>query len=153
MPVDVEHVTDIVAAYLENNQVPVAEVAALIASVGAALTRLDQPQEEPKPELTPAVNPKKSVFPDYIISLEDGKRYKSLKRHLSSRHGLTPQEYRQKWNLPADYPMVAPNYAAARSALAKSLGLGRKRQEAAAPAAAKPAKKPAKRRTKQKEAA
>ncbi|HEV7255934.1 MAG TPA: MucR family transcriptional regulator [Mesorhizobium sp.] len=153
MPVDVEHVTDIVAAYLENNQVPVGEVAALIASVGAALARLDQPQEEPKPELTPAVNPKRSVFPDYIISLEDGKRYKSMKRHLSSRYGMTPQEYRQKWNLPADYPMVAPSYAAARSELAKSLGLGRKRQAEAAAAPAKPAAKPAKRRTKRKEAA
>jgi predicted transcriptional regulator len=153
MSVDVERVTDIVAAYLQNNQVPVADVVTLIASVGAALSRLDQPQEEPKPQPTPAVNPKKSVFPDYIISLEDGKRYKSLKRHLSSRHGMTPQQYREKWGLPRDYPMVAPNYAAARSALAKSLGLGRKRQADTQPASAQPARKAVKRRTKQKEAA
>ena len=76
--------------------------------------------------LTPAVNPKKSVHPDYIISLEDGKRFKSLKRHLATHYGLTPDEYRRKWGLPADYPMVAPNYAAARSELAKKIGLGRK---------------------------
>ena len=74
--------------------------------------------------MTPAVNPKKSVFPDYIISLEDGKRFKSMKRPLMARYGLTPEEYRTKWNLPADYPMVAPNYAATRSELAKKLGLG-----------------------------
>ena len=151
MPVDIESVTDIVAAYVQNNQVPVTELVTLIASVGAALNRLNEPPEEAKPALTPAVSPKKSIFPDYIISLEDGKQYKSLKRHLMSRHGLTPQEYRAKWGLPSDYPMVAPNYAAARSQLAKSLGLGKKRNVEAAPAPAKA--KPAKRRTKQKEAA
>ncbi|TGV77156.1 transcriptional regulator, partial [Mesorhizobium sp. M2D.F.Ca.ET.145.01.1.1] len=78
------------------------------------------------PSLKPAVNPKKSIYPDYIISLEDGQKYKSLKRHLAVRHGMTPDEYRTKWGLAKDYPMVAPNYSAARSALAKSLGLGRK---------------------------
>ena len=76
--------------------------------------------------LTPAVNPKRSVFPDHIVCLEDGKKFKSLKRHLATDHGLTPDEYRAKWGLPADYPMVAPSYSATRSALAKSSGLGRK---------------------------
>ena len=87
--------------------------------------------EDVKPETQkPAVPIKKSVMPDYIVSLEDGKKFKSLKRHLATHYGLTPEEYRTKWGLPADYPMVAPNYAAARSALAKTMGLGRKRQEA-----------------------
>ena len=84
---------------------------------------------EPEPEpLKPAVNPKKSVFPDYIICLEDGKKFKSLKRHLRTHYDLSPEEYREKWGLPADYPMVAPNYAAARSALAKKMGLGQQRR-------------------------
>ncbi|WP_352765893.1 MucR family transcriptional regulator [Mesorhizobium sp. M0589] len=88
--------------------------------------------KQPSPEQKPAVNPKRSVFPDYIISLEDGRQYKSLKRHLATSHGSTPDEYRTKWGLPKDYPMVAPSYSATRSALAKSLGLGRKPQDAAA---------------------
>jgi predicted transcriptional regulator len=129
MPADVESVAHIVAAYLQNNQVPAGEVAGLITAVGSALDRLNQPAPEPAPAPTPAVNPKRSVFPDYIVSLEDGKRYKSLKRHLMSRYGMTPPQYREKWGLPADYPMVAPNYASARSELAKKLGLGRKRRE------------------------
>ena len=84
---------------------------------------------EPEPEpLKPAVNPKKSVFPDYIVCLEDGKKFKSLKRHLRTHYDLSPEEYREKWGLPADYPMVAPNYAAARSALAKKMGLGQQRR-------------------------
>ena len=88
-----------------------------------------------KPEdLKPAVPIRKSVTPDYIISLEDGRKFKSLRRHLSSQYGLTPDEYRAKWGLPADYPMVAPNYAAARSALAKTMGLGRKAEEPDKPA-------------------
>lgn len=89
---------------------------------------------------TRAVNPKRSVFPDYIISLEDGQKYKALKRHLATRHGMTPDEYRAKWGLAKDYPMVALNYSATRSALAKSLGLGRK----AAPAKKATAKRKAK---------
>ena len=88
-------------------------------------------EEETAPVQKPAVNPKKSVFPDYIISLESGKRFKSLKRHISANYGLTPEQYREKWKLPSDYPMVAPNYAASRSALARSMGLGRKKQEVA----------------------
>lgn len=123
----------IVSAYVENNQVPAAGLPELIASVNGAIASLGQPVEPPVEAPQPAVNPKRSIHPDYIICLEDGKRFKSLKRHLSVHFGLTPEEYRAKWGLPLDYPMVAPNYAAARSALARSLGLGRK-------AAATPAK-------------
>ncbi|CDX26931.1 Transcriptional regulator, MucR family [Mesorhizobium plurifarium] len=94
--------------------------AALSEAVGGAIAAA---KEEPK---APAVNPKRSVFPEHIICLEDGKKFKSLKRHLSTEYGLTPDEYRAKWGLPANYPMVAPNYAATRSQLAKASGLGRK---------------------------
>lgn len=120
-----ETTAHIVAAYLEKNRIPSTQIAGLIASVSDALARLSSPAT-PEPERpVPPVNPKKTVSADFIISLEDGKPYKSLKRHLSTR-GLTPDEYRQKWNLPADYPMVAASYSAARSALALKLGLGRK---------------------------
>jgi len=115
---------DVVSAYVSNNPVPRADIAELIANVHRAIASLSQPQAVAKP--VPPVDPKKTIKPDYIVSLEDGKRYKSLKRHLS-RFGLTPDEYRSKWDLPRDYPMVAPSYAAARSELAKSMGLGRKR--------------------------
>jgi predicted transcriptional regulator len=102
---------------------------ALIASVHRALCNTAGTAPEPAPEpLKPAVNPKKSVFPDYIVCLEDGKKFKSLKRHLRTHYDLSPEEYREKWALPADYPMVAPNYAAARSALAKKMGLGQQRR-------------------------
>jgi predicted transcriptional regulator len=121
-----ELTADIVSAYVSNNPVPAAELASLIASVSTAISELGQPVEAAAPALTPAVNPKKSVFPDHIICLEDGKKYKSLKRHLMTHHGMTPDDYRTKWGLPRDYSMVAPNYAAARSALAKEMGLGRK---------------------------
>ncbi|PZO79884.1 MAG: transcriptional regulator [Mesorhizobium amorphae] len=121
-----ELTTDIVSAYVGNNPVPMAELPNLIANVSAALSALSQPQPEPKEELVPAVNPKRSVFPDYIVSLENGQKFKSLKRHLMTQYGMTPEQYREKWNLPRDYPMVAPNYANARSELAKKLGLGRK---------------------------
>jgi len=120
-----ETTAHIVAAYLEKNRIPSGQIAGLIASVSDALARLSSPAA-PEPERpVPPVNPKKTVLADFIISLEDGKPYKSLKRHLSTR-GLTPDEYRKKWSLPADYPMVAANYSAARSALALKLGLGRK---------------------------
>ena len=120
---------DIVSAYVSNNTVPVADLPALIADVHRALSNTTQGMNEPAPEpLKPAVNPKKSVFPDFIVCLEDGKKFKSLKRHLRTHYDLTPGEYRQKWGLPADYPMVAPNYAAARSALAKKMGLGQQRR-------------------------
>lgn len=120
-----ELTAEIVAAYVANNPVPAASLAGLIATVHTAVSGLSEPAA-PAPVLSPAVNPKRSVQPDYIVCLEDGKRFKSLKRHLMTRYGLTPEEYRAKWSLPHDYPMVAPNYAAARSKLAKSMGLGRK---------------------------
>jgi predicted transcriptional regulator len=120
---------EIVSAYVSNNTVPAADLPALIANVHRALTNTQMGMAEPAPEpLKPAVNPKKSVFPDYIVCLEDGKKFKSLKRHLRTHYDLSPEEYREKWGLAADYPMVAPNYAAARSALAKKMGLGQQRR-------------------------
>jgi predicted transcriptional regulator len=120
---------DIVSAYVSNNTVPVADLPSLIADVHRALNSTQMGVNQPEPEpLKPAVNPKKSVFPDYIICLEDGKKFKSLKRHLRTHYDLSPEEYREKWGLAADYPMVAPNYAAARSALAKKMGLGQQRR-------------------------
>jgi len=137
----IELTADIVSAYVGNNPLPASGLPDLIASVSASVRKLSGVVAKEGPSLTPAVNPKRSVFPDYIICLEDGKKFKSLKRHLSTDHGLTPDEYRAKWGLSPDYPMVAPNYSATRSALAKSSGLGRK------PAAAPPAK-PARRKPK-----
>ena len=120
---------DIVSAYVSNNTVPASDLPALIADVHRALSRTQMGMEEAEPEpLKPAVNPKKSVFPDYIICLEDGKKFKSLKRHLRTHYDLSPEDYREKWGLANDYPMVAPNYAAARSALAKKMGLGQQRR-------------------------
>jgi len=116
----------IVTAYVANNSVPAASLADLIATVHDAVSGLSKPAVPALQQLTPAVNPKRSVQADYIVCLEDGKRFKSLKRHLMTHYGLTPDEYRTKWGLPHDYPMVAPNYAAARSELAKKMGLGRK---------------------------
>jgi len=133
---------DIVAAHVSNNSVSVGDVSQLIANVHAALSTLaaPQPAEEPQPE--PAVSVRASVKPDYIICLEDGKKLKMLKRHLMTHYQMTPDEYRARWNLPADYPMVAPNYAEQRRTLAKSIGLGRKPKAAAAePAAKAPAKR------------
>ena len=123
---------DIVSAYVANNSVPQSELPTVIASVHAALQNLGAPKaaEVERPE--PPVPIKKSITPDYLISLEDGRGYKSLKRHLTGR-GLTPDQYRQKWGLPSDYPMVAPNYAKQRSELAKSLGLGQLRRNAVRP--------------------
>lgn len=122
----IELTADIVAAYVSKNPVPVSSLPDLIASINSSLVRIGQITEPEKPTQIPAVNPKRSVTPDYIICLEDGKRFKSLKRHLNTDFGLTPDAYRQKWGLPNDYPMVAPNYSASRSNLAKSMGLGRK---------------------------
>ncbi|MGX8010103.1 MucR family transcriptional regulator [Mesorhizobium sp. ORM8.1] len=133
---------EIVSAYVGNNAVPVASLPELIESVNASLAKVSQPAEPEMPPLVPAVNPKRSVFPDYIVCLEDGKKFKSLKRHLGVL-GLTPNEYRAKWGLAPDYPMAAPNYAAQRSALAKSSGLGRKAAPVA-PAAKASAKRKAK---------
>ena len=137
----VEMAAEIVSAYVRNNSVPVSELPTLLQSVHDSLGNIlngskPEPAKEP---LQPKVPIKKSVTNEYIICLEDGKRYKSLKRHLHSAYGLSPQEYRDKWGLPKDYPMVAPAYADARSNLAKTMGLGRK---ASAPAASAPEPEP-----------
>ena len=120
---------EIVSAYVSNNSVPSVDLPALIGQVHSALSRVSSGQsdnslEPPKP----AVSVKKSITPDHIVCLEDGKKFKSLKRHLRTQYGVTPEQYREKWALPADYPMVAPNYAAARSHLAKQMGLGQQRR-------------------------
>lgn len=141
----IELTAEVVSAFVSNNPVPASELPNLIASVHTALgtvggTAVEVPAEPQKP----AVNPKKSVFPEYIVSLEDGKQFKSLKRHLMTHYNLTPDEYREKWNLPRDYPMVAPAYSEARSALAKTMGLGRKREAKAPVTKASARKSPAK---------
>ena len=131
-----EMTSELVAAYVSKNHIQVSELPNLISSVHAAFGGLGKP-EAPSVEptkLVPPVSIKKSITDEYLVSMEDGKRYKSLKRHLST-YGLTPAEYRAKWGLPGDYPMVAPSYAAKRSALAKSLGLGRKASQEAVEAA------------------
>jgi predicted transcriptional regulator len=124
----IELTADVVAACVSNNPVQVGDLPNLIADVHAALSRVGGQAPAPVEKPKPAVNPKRSVFDDYIICLEDGKKFKSLKRHLMTHYGLTPEEYREKWGLDPSYPMVAPNYAAARSQLAKKMGLGRKRK-------------------------
>ncbi len=127
----VELAAEIVSAFVSHNAVPVAELPALIGSVHDALTKIESGSAQrsaEKPQKAPAVPIKRSVQPDYIVCLEDGKRFKSLKRHLRTVYDLTPDQYRAKWGLAPDYPMVAPNYAAARSELAKQLGLGQKRR-------------------------
>ncbi len=118
---------DIVSAYVSHNALSLTDLPKLIADVHTALRNLKSPAAaEPAEELKPAVPVRKSVAPDFIICLEDGKKFKSLKRHLRTHYNLSPEEYREKWGLPADYPMVAPNYSATRSRLAKDNGLGRK---------------------------
>ncbi len=125
----IELAADIVSAYLSHNSVPSSEIPNLINQIYAALKRVSTGQgataaEPPKP----AVPVKRSVTPEYIVCLEDGLKFKSLKRHLRTRYNLTPDQYREKFGLPPDYPMVAPNYAAARSKLAKDMGLGQQRR-------------------------
>jgi predicted transcriptional regulator len=121
---------DVVSAYVSNNTVPASDLPALIGDVHRALISTHAGANQPEPEpLKPAVNPKRSVFPDYIVCLEDGKKFKSLKRHVRTHYDLSPEEYREKWGLAHDYPMVAPNYAATRSALAKKIGLGQQRRQ------------------------
>src|SRR5262245_41828708 len=111
---------DIVSAYVSNNSVPSGDLSALINQVHSALTRVSSGQiDMPSEPLKPAISVKKSITPEYIVCLEDGKKFKSLKRHLRTQYNMTPEQYREKWGLAADYPMVAPNYAAARSQLAK----------------------------------
>ena len=123
----IELTAEIVSAYVSNNDIDSGDLAALISDVHSALQRTGG-AAEPEPEpLKPAVTVRKSVTPDFIVCLEDGKRFKSLKRHLRTHYDLTPDEYREKWGLPSDYPMVAPNYAKARSNLAREMGLGQKR--------------------------
>ena len=117
---------EIVSAYVTKNRLPVAGLPELIASISDSISKLGEPASVPEVAPVPAVNPKKSVHADYIVCLEDGKKFKSLKRHLRTHYNLSPEEYREKWGLPADYPMVAPNYSATRSKLAKDNGLGRK---------------------------
>lgn len=124
----VELTAEIVSAYVTNNPVPVSDLPALIESVHRSIANLASSANDVKAEVEqkPAVNPKRSVHDDHIVCLEDGLTFKSLKRHLATHHGMTPEEYRLKWNLPTDYPMVALSYAKARSEMAKSMGLGRK---------------------------
>jgi predicted transcriptional regulator len=125
----IELTADVVAAYVSNNPVPVAELPNLIADVHSALGRVGGGVEKaPVEKQKPAVNPKRSVHDEYIVCLEDGKKFKSLKRHLMTHYNMTPDQYREKWGLDPSYPMVAPTYAAARSQLAKKMGLGRKRK-------------------------
>ena len=123
-----ELATGIVSAYVAHNRMPAAELPALLRTVHGSLDRLNSaPVPEPVAEpQQPAVSVKKSVTDDYVICLEDGRKFKSLKRHLASSYGMTPEQYRAKWNLPKDYPMVAPSYASKRSELARRIGLGRK---------------------------
>ena len=123
----VEMTADIVSAYVSNNSVVPADLPSLIDQTFIALQQAATKESQPRSvQLNPAVSIKKSITPEYIICLEDGKQFKSLKRHLRTSYNLTPEEYREKWGLPYDYPMVAPNYAAQRSAMAKKIGLGRK---------------------------
>jgi predicted transcriptional regulator len=125
----IELTADIVSAYVSNNPTPAAEISALIGQVHAALQRVSAGRTEvPAEPAKPAVSLKKSISPEYLVCLEDGKRFKSLKRHLRTQYNMTPEQYREKWGLPADYPMVAPNYAVARSNLAKKMGLGQQRR-------------------------
>jgi predicted transcriptional regulator len=126
----VELTAEIVSAYVSNNTVVASDLPLLINDIHQALSRATSnsaPAE--REELRPAIAVNRSVTPDYIICLEDGKKFKSLKRHLRTHYNLSPEEYREKWGLPHDYPMVAPNYAAARSELAKKMGLGTRRDE------------------------
>ena len=125
---------DIVAAYVSNNSMPANEVPEVINTVFSSLSGVEGGGSEQAAEpAKPAVNVRRSITPDYLICLEDGKKLKMLKRHLKSAYDMTPEEYRAKWNLPADYPMVAPNYSAERSNFAKKIGLGRKKEKARKP--------------------
>jgi predicted transcriptional regulator len=127
----IELAADIVSAYVSNNSVPASDLPTLINDVHSALLRVTGGAIAPvNDSLKPAVAPRKSVTSDYIVCLEDGKKFKSLKRHLRTQYNMSPEEYRDKWALAPDYPMVAPNYAKARSQLAKQMGLGQQRRRA-----------------------
>ena len=144
-PQILELTATIVSAHVSKNPVAVEALPGLIQAVYRSLSTAGEAEVPPTPTHTPAVPIKKSVFPDYIVCLEDGKKLKMLKRHLQTSYGMSPDAYRMKWGLPRDYPMVAPNYAATRSGLAKQIGLGRKAAVEPAPVAppveAKPARK------------
>ena len=130
-------IASIVSAYVSNNSLRMADLPELIASVHSSISNLsasETKQAPPPKPAEPAVPVKKSIMPDYIICLEDGKKFRSLKRHIGTAYNLTPDQYREKWGLPADYPMVAPAYSAIRSKLAKDIGLGQQRSEGAAAA-------------------
>jgi predicted transcriptional regulator len=128
----IELTADIVSAYVSNNSVSAGDIPSLINQVHGALVRVSAGQSDSAAEpLRPAVPLKRSITSDHIVCLEDGKKFKSLKRHLRTQYNMTPEQYREKWGLPADYPMVAPNYAAARSELAKQMGLGQQRRRRA----------------------
>jgi predicted transcriptional regulator len=139
----VEMTADIVSAYVSNSSVSVSDLPALIQQVHKALIGIADSASTPEaaPPAAPAVSIKKSITPDFLICLEDGRKFKSLKRHLRTKYDMSPEQYRAKWGLPKDYPMVAPNYAQARSNLAKQMGLG---QGGRKPAGARAGRKPAK---------
>lgn len=139
---ELRHLTaEIVAAYVGNNSVALSDISGVIASVHTALRTLGEPKSDPAPEKpVPPVPIKRSITQDYLISLEDGRQYKSLRRHLGGR-GLTPEQYREKWGLPRDYPMVAPSYAKQRSELAKAAGLGQSRRRTDVEAPKRPRRK------------
>jgi predicted transcriptional regulator len=126
----IELTAEIVSAYVSNNSVQAGDLSSLISQVHSALTRVSSGHADgaPNEPLKPAISVKKSITPDHIVCLEDGKKFKSLKRHLRTQYSMTPEQYREKWSLAPDYPMVAPNYAAARSQLAKQMGLGQQRR-------------------------
>jgi predicted transcriptional regulator len=139
---------DIVAAHVSNNRVATNEVSDLIGQVHAALSGLTEPKKADEPEPQPAVPVRSSIKHDYIVCLEDGKKLKMLKRYLRTNYNMTPEEYRAKWKLPRDYPMVAPAYAEQRRGLARAIGLGRKKDEEEVVAPKKAAAKPRARRAK-----
>jgi len=128
----IELTANIVSAYVSNNTVSASEISVLINQVHSALVQVSSGRSDAATEpLRPAVSIKKSITPDHLVCLEDGKKFKSLRRHLRSQYNMTPEQYREKWGLPPDYPMVAPNYAAARSQLAREMGLGQRRRRRA----------------------
>jgi predicted transcriptional regulator len=134
----IEMTAEIVAAYVENNSIGTADLPALIQSVHRALSGVNAgPEAVEAPPKEPAVPVRRSITPDHLVCLEDGRKFKSLKRHLRTKYNMSPEEYRTKWGLPKDYPMVAPNYAKARSDLAKQMGLGQGGRQAARGATAK----------------
>jgi predicted transcriptional regulator len=130
-PKFIELTANIVSAYLRNHSVPASDIPGLISQIHSALSRVSSGADLAAEPLKPAIPVKKSITPEYLVCLEDGKKFKSLKRHLRTQYNMTPEQYREKWDLPMDYPMVAPNYAQARSALAKQMGLGQQRRKRA----------------------